>query len=335
MIARASNAKSRVEWECVGPSPCERSDGCTTTSTNFPATACAELEVSFVFPSCWDGVNLVSETMTSHVSYDDSEAGQFDGDCPASHPVKLPEIHLYFRIQDYPGGQHVFSDGSDIYHADYFSGWNETELQRVLDECSNDSDAASPDAFCEDFLTYRDGNKTTGVQKEDDNIRGTLEPLQPTPSLRPQLTVTTEAITNISTLPRTPCTGTLLPPTAQSQPSLPPSLPTPADSGSPPSQPPPANAASPPSPPPPATAGSAPSSPASPTPLVSAEGSSESSCGGGCVGGIVGGAFVPVLLLALWLGGAFGSKCPSPCSRVQAKEVGGHGATATWKAENV
>ena len=76
----------------------------------------------------------------SHVSYDetaDFPEGRFDGDCPASHPIKLPEIHLYFRILGYDGGQHTFSDGSDIFHADYFSGWDAAELQKVLDECSN------------------------------------------------------------------------------------------------------------------------------------------------------------------------------------------------------
>ena len=38
----------------------------------------------------------------------------FDFDCPASHPVKLPEIHLYVRILGYEGGAHMFADGSDV-----------------------------------------------------------------------------------------------------------------------------------------------------------------------------------------------------------------------------
>jgi plastocyanin len=42
------------------------------------------------------------------------------------------------------------------------------------------------------------------------------------------------------------------------------------------------------------------------------ESSSSGGCGGGCIGGIVGGSFVPVLMLVLWLSGAFGAKCPSP-----------------------
>lgn len=45
--------------------------------------------------------------------------------------------------------------------------------------------------------------------------------------------------------------------------------------------------------------------------------STSSACDGGCIGGIVGGCFVPVLMLVLWLGGAFGPKCPSPCQRAQ------------------
>ena len=38
----------------------------------------------------------------------------FDFDCPASHPVKFPEVHLYVRVLNYEGGAHVFSDGSDV-----------------------------------------------------------------------------------------------------------------------------------------------------------------------------------------------------------------------------
>ncbi|GMH78258.1 hypothetical protein TL16_g07728 [Triparma laevis f. inornata] len=95
------------------------------------------MEAKLVFPTCWDGVNLTSEDMMSHVSYE----GRFDADCPSSHPVKLPEVHFYFRISNYKGGEYVFADGTSIIHADYFSGWEVTKLQEVLDGCSNDSDA--------------------------------------------------------------------------------------------------------------------------------------------------------------------------------------------------
>ena len=49
----------------------------------------------------------------------------------------------------------MFSDGSDVFHSDYFSGWDETQLQTVLDGCENESEAANPTAFCSSWLTYR------------------------------------------------------------------------------------------------------------------------------------------------------------------------------------
>ena len=49
----------------------------------------------------------------------------------------------------------MFSDGSDVFHSDYFSGWDEDQLQTVLDGCENDSEAANPTAFCSSWLTYR------------------------------------------------------------------------------------------------------------------------------------------------------------------------------------
>ena len=60
------------------------------------------------------------------------------------------------------------------------------------------------------------------------------------------------------------------------------------------------------------TTGSTTTATTSPPPSPSSPASSDSGCGGGCIGGIVGGAFVPTLVLILWLGGAFGPKCPSP-----------------------
>ena len=61
---------------------------------------------------------MESET-GDHVAYapecDGDEHNEcFDFDCPASHPVKMPEIHLYVRVLGYEGGAHMFADGSDV-----------------------------------------------------------------------------------------------------------------------------------------------------------------------------------------------------------------------------
>ena len=113
-----ADPKARANAECVDPTPCERNNCATNFSTIFVETHCAELEVSMAFPTCWDGVTIKSPDQ-SHVSYD-LDGGVFDGDCPASHPVKLPEIQFFFRIQPYSGGQHVFSDGSEIFHGKWW-----------------------------------------------------------------------------------------------------------------------------------------------------------------------------------------------------------------------
>ena len=133
-------------------------------------------------------------------------------DCPPSHPVKIPEIQLFFRISPYDGGHHEFSDNTGNYHADYFSGWDEEFLQSVLDNCNNYSEAAMPDAFCEEFLTFRDGKQPSGCRRSkiDEDIVSSLECLQPNPSVDTS-TITDEAIDNIASLPRGVCEGNLFP----------------------------------------------------------------------------------------------------------------------------
>ena len=203
------------------------------------------------FPTCWDGVNTESVD-GNHVAYsaecDGDEHNEcFDFDCPASHPVKMPEIHLYVRVLGYEGGAHMFADGGDvsryfncrltfyrflhfitfinyihkssrtnndlvmqIFHSDYFSGWDETELQNVLDNCENYSEAAMPDAFCSNWLTFRGKEKVEGVQVDDDQIRSDLEEIQPTP-IDIKGIISPEEVTNVSDVPRGSCTGTLIP----------------------------------------------------------------------------------------------------------------------------
>jgi len=223
MKAFGDNPLSRVRSVCDGSYTCERddTDGCNgygpsgqTQNGVLPISGCSELEINIKFPTCWDGNNVESQDQT-HVVYspecDGNEHNEcFDFDCPASHPVKLPEIHLYVRILGYEGGAHMFADGTDNFHSDYFSGWDETELQRVLDNCENPSEAANPDAFCSDWLTFRGKGKEEGVQTQDDEIRSGLEEIQP-PLIDIKGTISAEAVTNVSELPRGSCTGTLIP----------------------------------------------------------------------------------------------------------------------------
>jgi len=224
--------KARASAECVGPSDCERDDCSVYDTSFFPQEACAELEVSMAFPTCWDGQSLDSPDHMSHVSYD-LEGGQFDGDCPSSHPVKIPEIQFFFRIAPYSGGQHIFSDGTSFYHADYFSGWKQNELQNVLDQCENDSDAAMPDAWCEDFVTFRDAPKIFDDNSEDSDIVQKLRSLQPNPPIDTS-TITDELVDNVTNLPRGACSGVLKPEPDPSPPTATPPSPAPPTPNTPP-----------------------------------------------------------------------------------------------------
>jgi len=222
MKAFGDSNLSRAIALCDGPYPCERDDagGCNAYGPSnqaqngfLPVTGCNELEINIKFPTCWDGKNVESSD-GSHVAYslgcDGDENECFDLDCPSTHPIKMPELHLYVRVLGYEGGAHMFADGSDIFHSDYFSGWDEDKLQRVLDNCENDSEAANPNAFCSDWLTFRGKPKEEGVQVDDDQIVSDLRKIQPTP-IDTKRTISPEKVTLISKVPRGTCTGTLIP----------------------------------------------------------------------------------------------------------------------------
>ena len=115
--------------------------------------------------------------------------------------VRIGKIYIH---------QLIFISDFQIFHSDYFSGWDESELQRVLDNCENDSEAAMPTAYCSDWLTFRGKGKTEGVQVDDEQIRKDLEDIQPA-LIDTKATISAEEVTNISQLPRGTCTGTLIP----------------------------------------------------------------------------------------------------------------------------
>jgi len=222
MRALGKNKQSRAVRVCDGAFDCEREDedGCEGYRPSqqaehgfLPVEACRELEINIKFPTCWDGVN-VEDINGNHVTYSEECDGDvfnecFDFDCPESHPVRMPEIHLYVRVLNYEGGAHVFSNDTDVFHSDYFSGWDDEMLQYLLDECENYSEAANPDAFCSDFLTFRGHGKEDGVQYDDADIVADLQEMQPDP-IDIKGTISPEDVTGIPELQRGECTGTLV-----------------------------------------------------------------------------------------------------------------------------
>jgi hypothetical protein len=62
-------------------------------SVGFPTAPCpAGIMANVRFPTCWDGKNLDSPDHMSHVSYPETGTFESGGPCPATHPVRVPQL---------------------------------------------------------------------------------------------------------------------------------------------------------------------------------------------------------------------------------------------------
>jgi len=100
------------------------------TCANAPGSA---LRLHVRFPNCWDGRRLDSPDHHSHMAHSRGYV------CPASHPVKVPLIRLLIRYPITDGhGLMLASGGQLTGHADFFNAWDQSKLERLVDECFHD-----------------------------------------------------------------------------------------------------------------------------------------------------------------------------------------------------
>jgi uncharacterized protein DUF1996 len=143
----------------------------------------ALLEMSVIFPNCWDGKNLDSPDHRSHMSY----ASGYK--CDAAHPVQIPQLTLAerFRPGTTSGTITLSSMNSPLtLHADFFNAWDPRSLNALMKYC------IYAHVFCE---TVSDNRRPPGMTTTTPG--GTLAVTAPATTSTAMMTTTATSTTNV------------------------------------------------------------------------------------------------------------------------------------------
>jgi len=175
--------KSTNDNQFTGGAPCTGAD-----TVDVPMDiSCKMVRQTLIFPACWDGKNLDSPTHKDHVTYSGNGASG-GGSCPATHPVKLPQImyELMWNTSTFMDKSIFPADGSNpfIYsmnrggaaaHGDYVFGWKDQSLQLAMDKnCNLNKDCAAAGLHAQTPDQY---NACTKKQQAPEPVDGWLKAL--------------------------------------------------------------------------------------------------------------------------------------------------------------
>lgn len=119
-----------VSWTCSG-------DVGRATASPHDCPSGHDLRLVITFPNCWDGHTLDGQHQTNVVSASSPGAA-----CPASHPVRIPQIVFHANYPTSSAAGLTLSIGPtqtgsvDTEHADFMNGWNQSVLTADVRACT-------------------------------------------------------------------------------------------------------------------------------------------------------------------------------------------------------
>lgn len=124
------------------------SDWSSSIPKNCPGGDGSWLIMGIDFPQCWDGINLDSPDHKSHMTNPVNVKANNTGNCPASHPVAMPQIAYQILYQVKVTGEtanwRLSSDAYDATkpagfsgHGDYFMAWKPEIVKVWTKNCDN------------------------------------------------------------------------------------------------------------------------------------------------------------------------------------------------------
>lgn len=118
-----------LSWNC--------GHGTTHSSTLPHCQDGKKVHMHVKFPDCWDGIRMDEpDNHRTHMAY--AQYRGYGAVCPDSHPVPIPRLILrvIYDTDGDPEAHHELTSGPiHSGHADFMNGFDETELELLIDRC--------------------------------------------------------------------------------------------------------------------------------------------------------------------------------------------------------